>query len=275
MVLKLGFSTCPNDTYIFDALVHHKIDTEGIEFDVVMTDVEELNRSAFQNEIDITKLSYHAYMYACENYKLLNSGSALGHANGPLLVSKRKIYPDEIHDLNIAIPGKFTTANLLLGIAYPRAKNKKEYVFSDIEELILSQEVDAGLMIHENRFTYDKRGLKKIVDLGEYWESETKMPIPLGGIVVNRKLSHDIHQTIDRLIRNSLEYANKNPNSSLSFIKQFAQEMDQTVMKKHIDLYVNNYSLNLGETGRKAVSILFQKAYESSIAPKVGTDIFV
>ena len=275
MKLKLGFSTCPNDTFIFDAMVHGRIDTEGLEFDLVLADVEELNKAAFENEIDITKLSYHAYAYVAKNYVLLNSGSALGNNNGPLLISKRKIYPDEVKHVSIAIPGKYTTANLLLSIAYPDAKNKKEYLFSDIEEAVLSNEIDAGLIIHENRFTYAERGLKKIVDLGEFWEIKSALPIPLGGIVVNRRLPLDVQQKVDRVLRRSLEFAYKNPNAALPFIKQFAQEMDEEVMYKHIKLYVNDYSLDLGEKGKLAIKKLYKTAKDLNVIPEMPDDIFL
>ncbi len=275
MKLTLGFSTCPNDTFIFDALVHNKIDTEGLEFELLLADVEELNNEAFKGEIDITKLSYHAYAYVAKNYKLLGSGSALGNNNGPLLISKHKIYPDEIEDLNIAIPGKYTTANLLLSIAYPTALYKKEYLFSDIEEVVLSSEADAGLIIHENRFTYEEKGLRKIIDLGEFWEEKTQMPIPLGGIVVNRNLADETQQKINRLVRKSLEYAYKNPASSVAFMKQYAQEMNEEIMQKHVDLYVNDYSLDLGEKGRSAIKRLYDEAKTIKGFPEVREDIFV
>ncbi len=273
--LTLGFSTCPNDTFIFDALVHNKIDTEGMEFNLILADVEELNQLATKGEIDITKLSYHAYAYVSQTYKLLDAGSALGNNNGPLLISKHKIYPDEVNDISVAIPGKMTTANLLLSIAYPKLANKKEYLFSDIEEVVLSGEMDAGLIIHENRFTYQQKGLRKIIDLGEFWESKTQMPIPLGGIVVNRKLSEETQQTINKLLRKSLEYAYANPASSLGFIKQYAQEMNEEVMHKHIDLYVNDYSLSLGEKGRAAIKCLYDEAKVIDDFPKISNDIFV
>lgn len=275
MKLTIGFSTCPNDTFIFDALIHKKIDTEGLDFELLLADVEELNKAAFSNEIDITKLSYHAYAYVADNYKLLNSGSALGNNNGPLLISKHKIYPDEVSDLNIAIPGKYTTANLLLTIAYPKVRNKKEYIFSDIEEVVLSGEMDAGLIIHENRFTYEKKGLKKVIDLGEFWEDKTKMPIPLGGIVVNRKLPKEIQQKIDKLVRKSLEYAYENPASSLDFMKQYAQEMNEDIMKKHVDLYVNNFSIDLGEKGKAAIETLYKEAEIIEGFPAIRKDLFV
>ena len=275
MRLKLGFSTCPNDTFIFDAMVHGRIDTEGLEFDLVLADVEELNKAAFEHEIDITKLSYHAYAYVANNYLLLNSGSALGNNNGPLLISKHKIYPDEVNDVRIAIPGRYTTANLLLSIAYPDAKNKKEYLFSDIEEVVLSGEMDAGLIIHENRFTYADRGLKKIMDLGEYWETKTRLPIPLGGIVVNRKLPKEVQQKVNRVLRRSLEFAYENPNAALPFIKQYAQEMDEEVMYKHIKLYVNDFSLDLGDKGKKAIKKLYETASDLKVIPEMPKDIFI
>ena len=251
MKLTLGFSTCPNDTYIFDAMVHGRIDTEGIEFELIMSDVEELNRQAFSGEIDITKISYHAYTYIADSYLLLNSGSALGYQNGPLLISKHKVYPDEIENLKIAIPGKHTTANLLLSIAYPNHKIKKEYLFSDIEEVVLSGEMDAGLIIHENRFTYHQKGLKKIADLGEFWEAKTGLAIPLGGIIVNRKLSAEVRQKVNRIMGRSVKYAFENPNISYPFVKQHAQAMDISVMQNHIKLYVNNFTYDLGTEGKK------------------------
>ena len=275
MKLTLGFSTCPNDTYIFDAMVHGRIDTEGIEFDLIMSDVEELNRFAFAAEIDITKISYHAYTYIADSYLLLNSGSALGFKNGPLLISKYKVYPDEINNLKIAIPGKYTTANLLLGIAYPDLKNKKEYLFSDIEEVVLSGEMDAGLIIHENRFTYQQKGLKKVADLGEFWESKTGMAIPLGGIVINRKLSLEIQRKVNRILKRSVEFAFENPKASYQFVKHHAQAMDDNVIESHINLYVNEFTRELGGHGRKAIETLYQEATALGVIPKIREDIFI
>lgn len=275
MKLTLGFSTCPNDTYIFDAMVHGRIDTEGIEFELIMSDVEELNRQAFSAEIDITKISYHAYAYIADSYALLDSGSALGFKNGPLLISRYKVYPDEINDLKIAIPGKHTTANLLLSIAYPDHKNKKEYLFSDIEEVVLSGEMDAGLIIHENRFTYQQKGLKKVVDLGEFWETKTGLAIPLGGIIVNRKLPIEIQRKVNRIMKRSVEFALENPKVSYPFVKHHAQEMDDSVMQRHIELYVNEFTRELGVEGRKAVETLYREATESAVITKMREDIFV
>jgi 1,4-dihydroxy-6-naphthoate synthase len=275
MKLTLGFSTCPNDTFIFDAMVHGRVDTEELQFELIMSDVEELNKLAFAGEIDVTKLSYHAFAYITDKYQLLTSGSALGYKNGPLLISKHKIYPDEINDLRIAVPGKYTTANLLLSIAYPNVKEKKEYLFSDIEEAVLSGEMDAGLIIHENRFTYQAKGLKKIIDLGEYWETLTGKPIPLGGIVVNRKLSGNIRKKINRVMKRSVEFAFANPNASYPFVKQYAQEMDDEVMRSHIELYVNDFTRDLGTEGRTSIETLYSEAIKHGVIQKIGQDLFV
>jgi len=273
--IKLGFSTCPNDTFIFDAMVHHKVDTEGLEFEILLADVEELNQMAFEAELDVTNLSYHAYAHLWKQYNILNSGSALGRNNGPILISKHKIYPDEVNDLKIAIPGKNTTANLLFTIAYPEAKNKIEYLFSDIEEAIHSNEVDAGLIIHETRFTYEKDGFKKIVDMGEFWEKTTQSPIPLGGIVVRKELDQALQQKIDRVLKRSIQYAFKNPQSSVQYMKQYAQDMNDDVMRQHIQLYVNDFSFDLGAEGKKAIHTLYEKAFELKLIDSLPEHIFV
>jgi 1,4-dihydroxy-6-naphthoate synthase len=274
MRLTLGFTTCPNDTYIFDAMVHGRIDTEGISFELLLSDVEELNRNALASETDITKISYHAYAYIADSYLILNSGSALGFKNGPLLISKYKVYPDEIEHLKIAIPGNLTTANLLLSIAYPGNKNKKEYLFSEIEDVVLSGEMDAGVIIHENRFTYQKKGLIKVADLGEYWESITGMAIPLGAIVISRKLPAEIQQKVNRIMKRSVEFAFENPVTSYPFVKQHAQSMDDDVIQSHIGLYVNDFTRDLGENGRKAIETLYREATAKGAIPEIRKDIF-
>jgi 1,4-dihydroxy-6-naphthoate synthase len=275
MRLSLGFSPCPNDTYIFDAMVHGRIDTEGLKFDHYLADIEELNKKAFTANIDITKISYHAYAYAANDYLILDSGSALGWKNGPLLISRDKITPDELKDLQIAIPGKFTTANLLFSIAWPDAVKKKEYLFSDIENALLTGEADAGLIIHETRFTYQKKGLIKIADMGEYWENLTKLPIPLGAIVINRSVPEEIAAKVNRIIRRSLEYALADTLASYDFVRQNAKEMDREVMNNHIKLYVNEYSYELGNEGRNAVKTLFRIAEEKGVIPKLPDNIFL
>ena len=258
MKLTLGFSPCPNDTFIFDALVHHKIDTEGLEFDVVFADIEQLNVWALEGKLDITKLSYNAFTYCVNEYALLDSGSALGNNCGPLLIKKPTTTLTE--DSKIAIPGKYTTANMLLSIAFPNHQNKVETLFSEIENEVINGNVDAGLIIHENRFTYEEKGLHKVKDLGEFWEEETGLPIPLGGIVVNRKLSLATQKKVEILLRKSVEYAFANPNSSADFVKYHAQEMKKKVLDAHIALYVNDYSISLGDQGRNAVELLFAKS---------------
>ncbi|GGB20865.1 MULTISPECIES: menaquinone biosynthesis family protein [Mucilaginibacter] len=287
MKLTLGFSPCPNDTFIFDALIHHKIDTEGLEFEVFYDDVETLNQKAFRGELDITKLSYHAFAYVTDRYVLLDSGSALGFGVGPLLISNLEISISDleknlIHDPKsgsrnplIGIPGKYTTANFLLGLAFPEATNKQVLVFSEIEDALLDNRIDIGLIIHENRFTYQDKGLKKIIDLGDYWEKRTGCAIPLGGIVANRNLPLDVQHKINRLLRKSVEFAFANPKSGLAFIKQHAQEMSEEVMYKHIELYVNQYSIELGEEGRKAINLMFDAALEKGIIPEVKQGIFL
>lgn len=275
MKLSLGFSPCPNDTFIFDAMVHGKIDTEGLDFEVVLADVEALNQGAFAKRLDITKLSYHAFAHVTEDYALLDAGSALGNNCGPLLIAKRAMNTEEIVNGKIAIPGKFTTANFLLSIAFPTAKNKIEILFSDIEEAVLTERVDAGLIIHENRFTYKQKGLIKLIDLGEFWETTTGMPIPLGGIVVNRSLPADVQQKINRVMQRSVQFAFDHPKSSLEFVKAHSQEMEEAVMYQHINLYVNNYTAHLGETGRAAVQFLFEMAKEKALIPETKKSLFL
>jgi 1,4-dihydroxy-6-naphthoate synthase len=277
MDLTLGFSPCPNDCFVFDALVHGKVDTEGLSFNVVMEDVEALNQRAFREELDITKLSYHAYAFLTGRYVLMDAGSALGHNCGPLLISKRELKPSDFGDsrLKIAIPGKYTTANFLLSLAFPEATNKAEMLFSGIEDAVLHEKADAGLIIHENRFTYEQKGLKKVMDLGEFWEALIKAPIPLGGIVAKRALPDDVKQAVNRIIRKSVVYAFANPKSSLPYVKAHAQEMSEEVMYRHIDLYVNQYSVDLGDDGRKAVKLLFTKAREQGVIPEVEQEIFL
>ena len=265
MKLTLGFSPCPNDTFIFDAMVNGKIDTHGITFDYVMEDVETLNVWADQGKLDITKLSYNTFLHTVNQYALLHSGSALGMGVGPLLVSKRPIQQDEVNDLKIAIPGFNTTANLLLSLAFPQAKNKTEKVFNEIEGAVLSGEFDAGLMIHEGRFTYQSKGLSKIIDLGDWWEQTTQAAIPLGGIVIRRNLDKKLCATVDGIIKASLAYSWAQYPELTTFVTDNAQEMEEEVMRKHIQLYVNDYSTDLGETGRKAINTLFDKAKEGGL----------
>ena len=246
-------------------------------FSVRLADIEALNHAAFAGEPDVTKLSFHAYAYCADRYVLLDAGSALGRNCGPLLISKRPISIEEVThgNLRIAIPGRYTTANFLCGLAFPRAQNKTELLFSDIEPAVLDGRVDAGLIIHENRFTYQAKGLRKIIDLGEFWESETGAPIPLGGIVIRRSLPDDAKRTVNRLVRRSVEYGFAHREASLPFVREHAQEMSEEVMYRHIDLYVNEYSIDLGPDGRGAVETLFDRARSSGIIPAVDMPLFL
>jgi 5,8-dihydroxy-2-naphthoate synthase len=277
MKLSLGFSPCPNDCFMFDAIVNKRIDLEGLEFSERLADVEALNKSAFAGEADVTKLSYHAYAYCTVSYVLLDAGSALGRNCGPLLISRRPISKEDVAagHLEIAIPGKYTTANFLLGLAFPAAAKKTELVFSAIEAALLNDEYDAGLIIHENRFTYEAKGLKKIIDLGEFWEGETGAPIPLGGIVINRSLPDEVKHTVNRVLRRSIEYAFANRAASLPYVRAHAQEMSEDVMYRHIDLYVNEYSVDLGREGRRAVELLFERARATGLIPALTKTLFL
>ena len=257
MKFSLGFSPCPNDTFIFDALVNKKIDTEGLDFEVHLEDVQTLNNFALENRFDFSKISYGVMPLLLETHTLLNSGGAMGNGVGPLLICKDpNITPDEVNHLRIAIPGKNTTAYLLFSYVYPNATNISFYVFNEIEAAVLSGEVDAGVIIHENRFTYAQKGLYKITDLGAEWETKTKSPIALGGIVASNRIPKPIMQQVDQLIAKSVAYAFNNYPIISEYVSFNAQEMSEAVMRQHIDLYVNDFSTDMGETGKNAIETL-------------------
>lgn len=296
MKLSLGFSPCPNDTFIFDALVNNKIDTEGIEFDAVLEDVEALNQNALHEKLDITKLSFPAFFKSTDKYILLNAGGALGKGVGPLLVSKEEVggRKSEVRSRNpiaigsdvngkiIALPGANTTANLLFSFAYPEAHKKVFMRFDLIEDFVLNEaskypdkEMPLGVIIHENRFTYRQKGLHKVTDLGEHWEQTMKLPVPLGGIAVKRSIDKSLSLKIEKLIRKSLDYAFSNYPLITDYVKQHSQEMSEDVMRQHIDLYVNNFSLDLGDDGRKAVSVLYDTWLSMSKTARTSAEIFL
>lgn len=259
MKYTLGFSPCPNDTFIFDALVNNKIDTNGFEFDVRLEDVETLNELAINNNLHFTKVSYGVLPLITKDYKVLNSGSALGEGVGPLLISKKTIPFEEVDRCVIAIPGENTTAHLLFSQAFPNAKNKIFKRYDEIEKFVLDSDENAlGVIIHENRFTYFNKGLQKIIDLGNFWEEKTGYPIPLGGIAGKRSIDEKILREVDSLIKQSIEYAFKNYPLITDYVKIHSQEMQPEVMKKHIDLYVNNYSIGLGADGKKAIEYVLE-----------------
>jgi 1,4-dihydroxy-6-naphthoate synthase len=269
MELTLAFSPCPNDTFIFDALVNNKIDTAGLQFKPYLEDVQTLNQWALAGKMDITKISYGVWPLLQKAYHLLNSGGALGMGVGPLLITTKEKsnsckhilqQKELLNNLTIAIPGENTTAHFLFSLAFPTAKQKVFKVFHEIEQAVLSGEVDAGVIIHENRFTYQDKGLFKLVDLGEYWEDTLQIPIPLGGIVSHKRIDETIRKKVDRLIKQSIEYAFTQYPTISDYVYTHSQEMSETVMRQHIDLYVNKYSLDLGEDGKAAVNKLVELA---------------
>lgn len=268
MKYSLAFSPCPNDTFITGALVEKKISTLA-EYSVHIADVEELNRASENAVYDITKLSFHAYALCADQYSILPVGAALGFGNGPLIISKRKIFPDEIPFVKLAAPGKNTTATMLAGFFFGKELKISHYLFSDIEDVILSGECDAGIIIHETRFTYQNKGLKKICDMGEMWEKETALPLPLGCFVIRNSIAAEIQKRIIADFSDSLDYAQKFPDSLSAFILKHSQINDKNITQQHIDLYVNEFSKDLGETGRKAIHTLFEKAKEKGIIPDV------
>ena len=300
--MTLAFSPCPNDTFIFDALVNKKIDTQGLDFEVGLEDVQTLNQFALQEKFDFTKISYGALPLLLNNYKVLESGGALGKGVGPLLISNNEygisnneygILNDEDENNNtkhqtpnnlitrnekretrneIAIPGENTTAHLLFSLAYPNAKNKIFMPFNEIEDFVLNNENVFGVIIHENRFTYQQKGLQLVKDLGTYWEEKFKIPIPLGGIVAHKRIDNNLSLVVDELIKKSIEYAFKHYPFVADYVKQHAQEMDEEVMRKHIDLYVNNFSIALGNEGRKSVLKLLEVYQQNHPSTKINFD---
>lgn len=263
MRLTLGFSPCPNDTFIFDALVNGKIDTGELTFDVVLEDVQTLNEWALAGKLAISKISYGVWPLLQDQYSLLESGGALGKGVGPLLISKKPVANlAEIDQMRIAVPGINTTAHMLFSMAFPNAQQKQFMVFHEIEQAVIDGKVDAGVIIHENRFTYQDKGLVKLMDLGENWEQALQCPIPLGGIVVRNDVEAMLRQKINGYIKASVQYAFTNYPTLAPYVKQHAQEMSEAVMRQHIDLYVNDFSIGLGADGHKAVNALC-KVYQN------------
>lgn len=274
MKISLGFSPCPNDTFMFDALINQKIDTGDLEFVTTIADVEELNQMAFDQTLDVTKISFHALFKNLSNYQLLTAGSALGFGCGPLLISKKRFDQKDVSNRTICIPGENTTANLLMKYAFPNATKKTALLFSEIEHAVLNETFDAGVIIHENRFTYKKKGLHKIVDLGAYWESKTNLPIPLGGIAIKKNLDSKLKRQINSLLRESIQFAFDHPSSSLNYCKQYAQEMDEDVMQQHIKLYVNSFSLDLQEKGKAAIQELYS-AFNTNHRSEFASNLYI
>lgn len=284
--LTLGYSPCPNDTFIFYAMVHKKIDTRDLLFKEVLRDVETLNQMALSSELDITKISYHAYGHLRKEYCLLRAGGALGRGCGPLVIAKHKFTMEELHTKRIAIPGKLTTAYLLLQLYDSRPGSQPSAVnaqtinlvvmpFHKITEAIADEKVDAGLIIHESRFTYPSYGLRQIMDLGQWWERETGLPIPLGGIISKRTLGDDLNNRINETLQHSIEFAFSNRSEPMGYIKKHSQELAEDVISQHVNLYVNDFSLDVGQEGEKAVTELLSRAEDAGIIPESREPLFL
>lgn len=258
-ILDLRFSSCPNDTFIFDALVNGRIQTDEFNFATTLADIDQLNQAAATGIPDVVKISYHAFAHLAREYVMLDSGSALGYGVGPLLVSLEPHRIQDMGNLTIAIPGELTTAAMLLRLAFPDVKNTQVLLFSEIEEAVLKRKVDAGVLIHEGRFTYASHGLNKLADLGELWELMTGLPIPLGGIAIKRSFGIDKIYRIGSLIKQSVEMARLNPDLAIPYVLQYAREMDPDVIRKHIDLYVNEATLDVGLQGRLAARYVISR----------------
>ena len=272
--LKLAISPCPNDTFMFYALLHNKV-KHDFDISVAYHDIEELNKHALEGNYDVSKISFSLLGQIASKYYLLNSGSALGKACGPLLISKSIKDIEANKSYHCLIPGINTTANFLLTTLYPEIINKEETLFSDIEDKLLNEEADLGLVIHETRFTYAERDLLKIADLGELWEKLTGLPIPLGGIVASRDLPIEVVFSLEKAIKESIKYAYEHESEALAFCKSYAQDMRPDVMKSHIDLYVNEYSLDLGETGQKTIYFMLDKMKESRLIDEIPSNLFI
>lgn len=273
--LTLGFSPCPNDTFMFYPLVHGLVNTAGLSFHERLEDVETLNRLALSGELDVTKVSYHALGHIRDQYALLRSGSALGRGCGPLLVAKSNLDPPDLRGRRIAVPGQYTTALLLLRLLDPLLANFIVMPFNEIMDAVLTGKADAGLIIHESRFTYQEAGLHKLVDLGEWWEGETGLPIPLGGIVARRSLGAESIAVIERALRDGVAYARSHPGEAAGYIREHAQEMSDEVCAAHIGLYVNDFSTELGAEGEHAIAELLQRAEQSGIIPRSTKSLFL
>ena len=254
MKLLLHISPCPNDTFAFDALINRRIDHD-FDLAVEYHDIEVLNEGVLRGEPDISKISYAVYPLVAERYALLDSGSALGRGNGQLLV-RRKGETGKIR--TVASPGLNTTANALLRRYFPEVEEVHQMLFSEIAAAVERGDVDAGVLIHEGRFVYERRNLELVADLGKLWESETNLPLPLGAIIVKRELGEETISKFDKLLADSVRYAFANPLVSRDFVKQHAQELEDDVIDKHISLFVNDYTISLGEEGHRAVEKLIK-----------------
>ncbi|MDG5469336.1 1,4-dihydroxy-6-naphthoate synthase [Deltaproteobacteria bacterium IMCC39524] len=273
--LSLGYSPCPNDTYIFYALTHNKVAIPGHRIEQRLEDVETLNQLALDGLLDLTKISYHALGHLRDRYALLHSGGALGRGCGPLVIAADSTDMQALRGKRIAVPGKLTTANLLLQLHGSGYENLLILPFDQIMSALQSGAADAGVIIHESRFTYQQAGFHEVLDLGAWWEADSGLPIPLGGILARRDLGETTIRMADEAIRRSLEYAKLHPQEPRSYIKQHAQELENEVIDAHINLYVNDFSLTLGDEGIMAVETLLSRAEKRGLVPKCDKPLFL
>ncbi len=274
VTVPVGYSPCPNDTFLFYALVHGRVDTEGYRFEPHLADVETLNQWASERRLAMTKASYGALAALCRDYWCLRSGGALGRGCGPLLVARETATVARALAGPVAVPGLHTTANLLLELRAGRPVQTVPMVFHEIMPAVARGVVDAGVIIHEGRFTYPEHGLVQVADLGRWWEEETGLPIPLGGIFLRRDLPGVDPVAVDRVLRRSVAYALENPGEPLAYVREHAQELEPAVVRQHIELYVNEFSLALGEEGCRAVETLLARARRLRGAPAWGGALF-
>ena len=275
MKLRFGLSPCPNDTFIFHALLHGFVDTPDVELEPVIEDVEELNRRMLSGDIEVTKASFAAFARARGDYAALRTGGALGRGNGPLIVSREALSPEELAGLRVYVPGENTSAALLLRIFHPEVTDTPSARYDRLLEAIAAGEADAAVIIHELRFTYRERGLHRVEDLGERWESHTGLPVPLGGIFVRRDVEPRVAAALERWTAASLAYARAHPEASVDFVRAHAQELDDGVTASHIDLYVNEFSAGYGAEGERAIRRMIELAEEAGVAPPSAKGLFV
>ncbi|MCL2561647.1 MAG: 1,4-dihydroxy-6-naphthoate synthase [Rikenellaceae bacterium] len=265
MKLTVNISPCPNDTFIFYALLHGRVETDGVEFSADFADIERLNSLAISGKADIIKVSYAVLPQIAGDYKILESGGAVGRGNGPLLVARTTDIDLADSTMRIAVPGLHTTANLLIDRMYPHLTDRTPMLFSEIADAVADERFDAGVLIHEGRFTYAERGLQLVVDLGNEWERRTALPLPLGAIAVSQRLPAAVQRAIGRMVAESARYALAHPEEPLEFVQRHAREMSPRVIENHISLFVNELSVYIGDEGRRAVTAL----------TGIGDDIFV
>jgi len=272
--LTLAYSPCPNDTFLFYHLIHENI-SEFFSVKEELHDVEKLNIDSEKKKFDVTKLSFFAYFHVMEGYTLLNSGSALGRGCGPLLVKKKGKNLKKIKGEKILVPGLKTTANLLLNVYLDKNFQPEPIRYDLIMDKILHEDFDLGVIIHEERFTYEDRGLEKVIDLGDYWENLTGKAIPLGAIAIKRSINNELQKEFDKSLKKSLYLAYQFPEKTRKYILENSQVKDEEVVKSHIDLYVNDFTKDLGQEGKEAVSALWEKAKSLGLVKENKNKMFI